>query len=327
MLEIVFSDSAAGSLKCAQGYGKGKYPGSCLSVYIRHPDGRRATEEELEEAKRRAEERERLAWEKAVPMGGSSADVFGCCLSLSIGDISEDGFWEKRRQVLECLYGSYGKDGSQAVLDTITCAREGLERVFGRAEKGEDIRIWYSSQPDELCGLYWFMMQLCQLKDYSGQIYLVKMPEWEVTEEEGKPSVVRRMNWGEVAAEEWNRYLSWQKPIPTVLCRSFAADWRELQKENYPLRAEINGRLVSAPENLYDEVIIREIASEENEFHEARLIGRILGKYRLGIGDGFIALRLEKMIADGTLEIVSEAEEGAARYCRLLRKVCSNLRV
>lgn len=320
MLEIVFNDSAAGSLKCAQGYGKGKYPGGCLSVYIRHSDGTKATEEELEEAKRKAEEREHLVWEKAVPMGGSPSDVFGCCLSLSIGDISEDEFWEKRQQVLGRLYSFYDEDGRQAILDTIKCTREGLERIFNRAEKGEDIRIWYSSQPDELCGLYWFMMQLCRLKDYSGQIYLVKMPEWEVMEEEGKTSLVGRAGWGEVAAEEWNRYLSLQKPIPTVLCRSFALDWKELQKENYPLRAEINGRLVSVQENLYDEVIVREIASEEREFHEVRLIGRILGKYRLGIGDGFIALRIEKMIDDGVLEIVSEAKEGAARYCRLLRK-------
>lgn len=327
MLEIVFHDSAAGSLKCAQSYGKGQYPGGCLSVFIRYPDGTKATEEELAEAKRKAEEREREAWEKAVPMNGSPSDVFGCCLSLSIGDISEDGFWEKRQQVLERLYSFYDENGCQAVLDTIKYAREDLERIFDRAEKGEDIRIWYSSQPDELCGLYWFMMQLARLKDYPGQIYLVKIPEWEVMEEEGKTSLVRRKSWGEVAAEEWNRYLSLQKPIPTILCRSFASDWKELQKENAPLRAEINGRLVGVPENFYDEILAREIALEEGAFHEARLIGRILGKYRLGIGDSFIALRIEKMIDDGMLDIVSEAKEGAVRYSRVLRKVCSNLRV
>ena len=38
MIEIVFGESACGSLKIAQTYGKGKYRGSAVSVFMRHED-------------------------------------------------------------------------------------------------------------------------------------------------------------------------------------------------------------------------------------------------------------------------------------------------
>ena len=36
MIEIVFGESACGSLKIAQTYGKGKYRGSAVSIFMRH---------------------------------------------------------------------------------------------------------------------------------------------------------------------------------------------------------------------------------------------------------------------------------------------------
>lgn len=36
MIEVVFGESASGSLKIAQGYGRGKYRGGAVSVFIRN---------------------------------------------------------------------------------------------------------------------------------------------------------------------------------------------------------------------------------------------------------------------------------------------------
>ena len=87
MLEVVFSDSACGGLKYAQHYGEGPYRPGCIGVIISQEDGE-PTPAEIEAAQRRAEEAERLAWERAVPLGGSPADVLGISLNLSAGDIS-----------------------------------------------------------------------------------------------------------------------------------------------------------------------------------------------------------------------------------------------
>lgn len=51
MIEIVFGESAEGSLKVAQRYGKGKYPDGTVSVFLCHKDGCEAMDEELEVAK------------------------------------------------------------------------------------------------------------------------------------------------------------------------------------------------------------------------------------------------------------------------------------
>jgi hypothetical protein len=321
MIEIVFSDSACGCLKVAM-HGKSGCIGGAVGVCVLHTDGSPPTKEEIEEARRKYEEKERQAWESAIPIGGTSADVFGFNFALSVGDISEDRPGTRRQRVLERLYSIYPKDvGRQAAEVLLQRAEDDLAKVLDRAAKGEELRIWYSNQPDELCGLYWVMAQLNQPEERCGQIYLVKLPEWEADE---KGNIIQRICWGEMDPAEWHRYLALQKPASQVFCRSCASHWRTLQEENAPLRAMLNGQLVSAPETLYDDFILREIAAEADTFHEAMVIGRILGKHRLGIGDSWVALRMEEMIRAGTLEAVTAAGEDSPVYHRLLKK-CGNL--
>jgi hypothetical protein len=153
-------------------------------------------------------------------------------------------------------------------------------------------------------------------KQSSINVVLVKLPEWEVED----TTIIRHSGWGEVEPGKWHKYIDKQKAVPEALLHTIASRWAELQKENAPLRAVINGRLQSVPENFYDDFILREIVLEKNEFREANLIGRILGKHQLGIGDGWLALRIEEMIYAGTLEIVSTAPEDGPSYRRILKK-------
>ena len=85
------------------------------------------------------------------------------------------------------------------------------------------------------------------------------------------------------------------------------------------MRGMLNGQLVSLPEDVYDSFIFREIEAEPEVFREAEVIGRVLGKYQLGIGDGWIATRIEGMIRAGMLEPVTQPEQGIP-YRRQLRK-------
>ena len=76
------------------------------------------------------------------------------------------------------------------------------------------------------------------------------------------------------------------------------------------MRGMLNGQLVSLPEDVYDSFIFREIEAEPEVFREAEVIGRVLGKYQLGIGDGWIAARIEGMIRTGMMEPVTQPEQG-----------------
>ncbi len=68
MIEIGFGESACGSLKIAQTYGKGKYRGSAVSVFMRHEDGSVPSSDEMKEAQIQAQEQEHIAWENAIPL-------------------------------------------------------------------------------------------------------------------------------------------------------------------------------------------------------------------------------------------------------------------
>jgi hypothetical protein len=93
-----------------------------------------------------------------------------------------------------------------------------------------------------------------------------------------------------------------------------------LQRENGPLRAVVNGKLVTVQADHYDDLILREIYHHPQRFHEARLIGQILGKYHLGLGDFQIAWRIEEFISRGMLIPATEPEEDRPIYHRFLLK-------
>jgi hypothetical protein len=321
MIEILFSDSACGSLKIAQHYGEGNYQNGCMGVIVSHADGSKPTKREIKVAQREAEKKEQLAWENAIPLGGNPADIYGFNLTLSIGDISECQPGAKRKQTLEQLYSFYpGIEDTQIAHEILKRVNKDLEMVQERATAGESLRIWYSNQPDEMCGLYWFLEKLNQWNTYDEQVFLIKLPEWE---DDGLGNILKKTNWGEVAAEEWHRYLHLQKPLPPALKQSCVCHWKELQRENAPVRAILNRQLVSVSEKIYDDFILREIAAEGEEFQEAMVIGRVLGKYQLGIGDAWIALRIEEMIGASKLEVVSTVAEDMPVFHRMLRK-CTN---
>ena len=319
MLDIVFSDGACGSLKMAQHCGKGEYYSGPISVFISHADGSKPTEEEIRNAQQEAEKQIQAEWEAATPMGGNPADVYGFCYGLSVGDISENVPSEKRRQVLEWLYSVHPNfdDAPAFTEELMQRGKDVLEEVCSRISAGESVRIWYSNQPDELCGLHWFMAQINQLELQNGQVILVALPDWEIDE---NGNVLTHSGWGGVSLGDWHRHLALQRIATSAFCSGCASHWKQLQRENAPLRAMLNGRLVSMPETLYDEFIIREIEAEENEFHEAMIVGRVLGKYELGIGDAWVAQRIEVMISKGGLIPVTEPVPDSPIYHRRLKK-------
>lgn len=315
MLDIVFGDSACGSLKYAQHFGQGKYHDTC-TVLLGNEE---ASEEETTQTRRRIEEESRREWENAQPMGGDPGDVYGFGLGLSVGDISEDTPGSARRGVLRRLF-HFGLPLPEIMKDIdriLEQAVKDLKEILDRSANGEPVRLWYSDQPDEMCGFYWITARLNSLKDRCGPISMVKLPPCE---QQDDGTVVTRNGWGEVSPGEWHKFLPLEQPMSLAFRRSVTAHWRSLQEENAPLRAVLNGRLVSVPEDLYDSFIRRELAKVPDEFHEAQVIGNVLGRFQLGISDGLVANRIDAMIKNGELEVAAPAADGAPSYWRVLRK-------
>lgn len=168
-----------------------------------------------------------------------------------------------------------------------------------------------------MCGLYWLMEQLRPIGLETLDVTLVHLPWWEKRTDHG---ITRYTGWGEVEPYRFGRMALQGKRLPADVLRVLANHWKKLQQENMPLRAVLNGNLVSAPETLYDTFILRELEIQTDEFHEAQLIGQILGKYPLGMGDGWIALRMERFIQDGRLTPITTPGPDDPGYYRILRK-------
>ncbi len=314
MLEVVFSDSAAGSMAVAIGH-KG-YLGSATSVIFSNDDG--IVQEEIEKIQREAEERERSGWENAVPLEGNRKNIINLPLALSVGNISESEIGLERESALSLLSSIFPSMASQGVADLLDTSRKSYTRLLEQAQNGEPIRVWVGREPDDVCGLHWLMEQLRPIGLEKLDVALVELPMWE-TRTDG--CIVQYNGWGEVEPYRFGQMASLEKKLPTNYLRSLANRWRELQQENMPLRTVLNGRLVSVPESLYDTFILRELDALEDEFTEAILVGKVLGKYPLGIGDGWIALRIEQFIRDGILSPVTTPAPNAPIYRRILKKI------
>ncbi len=198
MLEIVFSESAAGALSFAM-LGGGS-SGGTTSVILSHRDGRKPTKAELREAQKEIKARDRCAWAQAVPLGGSREDILTFPLSLSAGEIDEAGIGAKREAALSRLMGIYPSIQAETTQAMLKTARKSLSAFSERAKDGEPIRIWTSDNPDDACGTYWLMeqMRLCSLADVD--ITLVRPPRFS-EDENGKVYPCR--GWGEVEPHRW----------------------------------------------------------------------------------------------------------------------------
>ena len=317
MIEILFSESAAGSLKAAQHYGKGNFKGECVSVIISHDDGSEPTAAEIETAREAAEEKERIEWEKSVPLGGNPDDVFCFDLAWDMGDITENGIGEKRLDVLNALYSIYDDDTQKAAKIQFDAAKANFEKVIQRVADGEELRIWYSDLPAKRCGMLWFMAELRNISDRVSKVYTVKLPKYTFDEETN--TITELVGWGEVAPSQWHRYIGLAQD-KTKEYWGYAQQWWNLKVENSTLRAVLNGKVRSVSEDIYDKYIWDEIDLVEDEFIQAAVIGNVLGRYQLGIGDAFVALRMEKMIESDILQVVPKTSRGPAMYHRKLRK-------
>ena len=270
MMDVVFSRSACGSLKMAQHYGQGEYTGAVsVIVAAREGEERTAPAPEVQAARQAAEQRARREWEEARPLGGEPANVFSLEGGWSMGDIAESQFPQGRRRLLERLFAaSFGgseAEREQIISESLNELQANLQTVLTRSANGEELRIWYSAGPDDACGLCWLLAKLNELAHH-GPVQLIKLPVWEYGEGE---TMMAYTGWGEIGPGEWGRYLPLAQTAKPALLQACAGRWKELQRENAPLRVCLNGGLQSMPENFYDSFLLRELERLPEEFLEA----------------------------------------------------------
>lgn len=272
MIEILFGDSEAGSMKAAKNkivVGKVNGP---VSVWMA--------------GKKTPPQNPFTGW-----IEGTSEEVICLGFMMDIGNIKVQMDSPYRRELIYSMYAQnqWEQDGEteEELKNAGDVYAKELYRLMEFLDHGEAVRIWYSDTPYSRCGFY----SLCQiLKGYENEISAVKLPAHIVREN----CIFSYQSWSEVSAEEFAGFLPYEKALSKEEVRMYAMLWSELIEENSPLRAVVNGKVLSVPEDFYDFLIWKRLKNVP--LKEARLIGDILGQSQIGVGDWWYNRRIEYII-------------------------------
>lgn len=297
MIEVLFGESEAASMKAAKSKIVSVTADGPTAVFMA---GKRAL----------PKEKELFNNKSAVWVEGTSDEVIGLGFMLDIGDISEQVDSEYRKELIYSLYFQNQLEDDEEIQKELKMVGEVYANEIFRLKKfledGEKIRIWYSDAPYSRCGFY----SLCRLLErYDNEINVVKLPEYVVREN----SIIFYKNWGEVAAEEFAAFLPYERKFSKKEVHMYAVLWSKLVEENSPLRAVVNGRVISVPEDFYDFLIFDGLSNKPVK--EARLIGNIIGSSQLSVGDWWYAKRIEYYIRQGKIRVVEDSQN---KYARLI---------
>lgn len=296
MIEVLFGESECGAMKMAKNYRKSDFHNGVPGWIGSKP---------------RKEEFEKMFEGKAV--GGSSSQVICIPFMLDIGDINvpiESDYRKKLIFDMDTINGMDDDSTLKVLEDTWKKHLSEIERLKNHAIQGEAIRLWYSDSPYSVCGFY----HVCSiLRDYNCKVFAIKLPQYI---QQADNTMQFFTSWGEINAGKIYKFLPLEKELSSLEVQSLAYHWIELKEEKSTLRAIVNGKLIGVPEDFYDYIVRKEVMN--GEFTIGRLIGNVLGKHPLGIGDWWIAKRINKMIEGGELMVVQKKKE---IYSQVLRKV------
>jgi len=296
MIEVLFGESECGAMKAAKNYRKPDFDNGAIGWIGRKPS---------------KEEFEKMFDGKAV--GGNSSEVICIPFMLDIGDINVSIESDYRKKLIFDMYTINGMDDDSTLKvleDTWKKHLSEIERLKNYAIQGEAIRLWYSDSPYSVCGFY----HVCSiLREYNCKVSAIKLPQYM---QQADNIMQFYTSWGEINAGKFYKFLPLEKELCSPEVKSFAYNWLELKEEKSTLRAIVNGKLIGVPEDFYDHIVRKEVP--HGEFIMARLIGNVLGKHPIGVGDWWLAKRINKMIEDGELMVVQKKKK---IYSQVLRKV------
>ncbi len=187
-----------------------------------------------------------------------------------------------------------------------------LERL--RNTGGEPVRVWAAPWcPGDLCGVY----AVCHLLQHGETpLFVVWAPQEALRRGGREMEEIRGL--GELDPEQFGALAASAMELTPIQRRVYASRWLELVQENAPLRAVVDGRLMSVPEDFYDFVLRKAMPPEPVK------MGEVLAKALTalpGVGDGWLYRRLRAMIATGAVQEISSGNGRYPPYTAVIRRM------
>ncbi|MBE3570179.1 MAG: DUF1835 domain-containing protein [Bacillales bacterium] len=184
--------------------------------------------------------------------------------------------------------------------------------------EGKSIAIWIAENSHEQTGLR-YVLHLLKGKNHEIKVInTTKMYAEHFNRPDSKYVVLHT---GEIPPEKLQVIYEQSKqkaPLSQLERERFEQEWLSLSENGEALRIWRNGRILSVPEDYYDQYIInraKKLHSKQktNDFMKsARLIGEVLGHLEQYVGDEFLEYRLRRLIEKGVFEMKGSLE--AMRY-------------
>lgn len=250
MIEVLFSDSAAGALKHA-----------------------------LQDSKH------------------SETRICSLFVCADMGDISNLTDFQSRREFWRQVFDEGDRDEGwqDKHINMLSQAHDSLMQAAGQ---GEQIRVWWTDTPADICGLYWLMHELRETPCRIDGIHVPMIQPMHA----GSFKTLGTL--GESTPEDMRRYMRLSESITQQWRDVYSLYWQRLARENAPLRAMVNGLLRSVPMDFYDSFIRQALHDMQGEFKAALLLGNCLGKGPAGGLECWYRLRIKHMIDEGILRVL-----------------------
>ncbi|KRL23574.1 DUF3658 domain-containing protein [Lentilactobacillus kisonensis] len=226
-------------------------------------------------------------------------EVISLPMHLSLGDINQGNFLENRRTLYK-IQSTHDK-----LTSTSECVRslnESLERLSDLVNQDDLIRIWWSEASDDYCGFLWLCEWLAGKRIQSVEIHI---PLSYVTVK----GLRTFASLGEIFAEDIDNLalLDLQRPLTNPQRQAYGRAWMALRNDNTPVRANVNGHILSQPITFYDQFLISQISARRFR-NVLRIIGETLGRFPVGVPDWWYQHRVEYLISKGVLDYKKDGQ-------------------
>jgi hypothetical protein len=277
MIDICFSDSTCG----------------CLKVFLNF-NGQKGVFDELADNKNVPKDIKHL-------IGIPSDEIISLWLDLQEFSIGKDDFESGRLEFLNRVYEEPA-DAKSVYDDYI----QDINHIVEAAEKGESLRIWYSTVAYSVCGLYHIVNEL---KDTSANIIVVPLPHND-----------EYLTWA--SFDPWymvdyvyNAHVATKEEL-----ENYASEWDRLCIENSVFRVNVDGIIKGVDCDYFDDVIYDVIYSviDNKPIKMQEFVGKSLNRIAEQgnfVYIDFVVKRILNMVNKGFVEVVEKYPPQDFRGC------------
>lgn len=221
-------------------------------------------------------------------------EVLSMPMYLGLGDINQWSFTEARKTLYKIMSTHSKTIDPNEYGEHLNAMTSRLKQAISNRET---IRVWWSDLADDYCGFLW----LCDyLSEHQLQMFSIHVPLSYAIQGN---RLITLDSIGEITEDQLAtlNLFKTEKVISAEKQLAYSYEWRELRSDNTPVRAMINGHMLSQKIDFYDQFLLGNV--KKHRFRNIiRVIGDTIGSSPIGVADWWYCHRIDYLISKGVLD-------------------------